>query len=369
MSDEPGGGGEPPPPLPASSGRPVERYDAALLDLDGVVYVGGRPVPGVADALAAARAGGMRLAFVTNNASRDPDEVAALLKDLGVEATPTEVVTSAQAAARMLAQRLQPGTRVLVVGSDALRREVRGRRLRAVATAEDEPEAVVQGYAPDVGWRELAEATVAVRRGALWVATNTDTTLPSPRGPLPGNGTLVSAVRAASGRAPLVAGKPEPALLEEARARTSAARPLVVGDRLDTDIEGASRIDADSMLVLSGVTTARELLNAGPGRRPTYVAADAAGVLADHPVPSQVGTAEWRCRGWLATVNSEGALVLTGAGNDDLDALRALCAARWAVGCTGPLCALGDRAQVAARRLGLRETGAGGSSGAQPREP
>ncbi|HEX5496370.1 MAG TPA: HAD-IIA family hydrolase [Mycobacteriales bacterium] len=306
----------------------VRRYDVALLDLDGVVYVGPEPVPGAAAALERARASGVRLAFVTNNASRTAEAVAAHLTDLGIAAGPEEVVTSGQAAARVLAERLPAGAAVLVVGTDALRREVASRGLRVLRAAADHPAAVVQGYGVDTGWRDLAEAAAAIHAGALWVATNTDATIPSARGPLPGNGALVNAVRMATGVDPVVTGKPEPALHRESVQRTGAVRPLVVGDRLDTDIEGATRSDCDSMVVLTGVTTPGRLLAAVPAHRPMYVAADLEGLLVAHPEPVRGAKGGWRCGGWRVAPRSGGRLTLGGDGTD-LDALRALCAAAW----------------------------------------
>ncbi len=214
------------------------RYDVALLDLDGVVYIGPQPVVGAAEALAKARAEGMRLAFVTNNASRDPDTVAAHLSELGVPAAPEEVVTSAQAAASVVRDRLGAGATVLVTGSPALREIVAAAGLRPVSSADDRPDAVVQGFWAQLCYTDLAEAAVAVRGGSLWVATNVDATLPSPRGLLPGNGSLVGVVATASGQKPIVAGKPELPLHAEGVRRLHAKHPLVVGDRLDTDIEG-----------------------------------------------------------------------------------------------------------------------------------
>lgn len=211
------------------------RYDAALLDLDGVVYVGAAAVPGAPEALARARAAGMRLAFVTNNAARTPHAVAAQLSALGVPTEPTEVVTSAQAAARVVAGLVPPGSTVLVVGGEGLAVALRERGLRPTSSMEDSPRAVVQGYHPTVGWRLLAEGAFAVQAALPWVASNTDRTIPTARGPAPGNGTLVEVIRMATGADPLVAGKPERALHSESIERVGARRPLVVGDRLDTD--------------------------------------------------------------------------------------------------------------------------------------
>ena len=341
------------PPDDARTSRPLtEIYDVALLDLDGVVYVGSEPVPGVSHMLASVRETGMRLAYVTNNASRRASEVADLLAAMGVPVAVEDVVTSAQAAAHLLHERLVPGSAVLVVGTQALAEEVRGAGLTPVAVADPTPAAVVQGYGPNVGYRDLAEATVAIRSGALWVVTNTDSTLPSPRGPLPGNGAMVAALKVATGAVPTVVGKPQPGLLKESVERTGARRPLVVGDRLDTDIEGAVAVGADSLLVLSGVTTPTLLLAAPAGQRPTYVAQDLGGLLRAHPAATVVdGTAS--CGDFVA--HWDGAeIVLAGDGDEPLDALRALCAANWAADHPPAAVRAVDPAAAAAlRTLGL----------------
>jgi HAD superfamily hydrolase (TIGR01450 family) len=281
-------------------------------------------------ALAGARELGMGLAFVTNNASRTPDEVVALLDQVGVKAEVEEVVTSAQAAGRMLAERLPAGATVLVVGSAALRREVTDRGFVPVETAEGNPRAVVCGFSRDVGWRQLAEATVAVRGGAYWLATNADVTLPSTRGPLPGNGTLVGVIAAATGLRPDVAGKPDPALHRESVDRTGARRPIVVGDVLGTDIEGANRAGCASMLVLSGVTTPVDLLAASVPHRPTFVAADVGGLLLAQPAAVR-DERSVHCGQWWVDRTDTGPVVLhaEAAAADPLDALRACCVAVW----------------------------------------
>jgi glycerol-1-phosphatase len=299
-------------------------YDTALLDLDGVVYLQEEPVPEAAVALAVARAAGMRLEFVTNNASRRPEAVARLLDKVGVQARPEEVVTSAQAAAALLAERLPAGAAVLIVGADALAEEIRDVGLRPVRSADDQPSAVVQGYTAETGWTHLAEATIAVRAGALWVATNTDATFPSPRGPLPGNGAMVAAVATATGRTPEeIVGKPHPRLHQESVRRSGAQRPLVVGDRLDTDIEGAILGACDSLLVLTGVTTPADLLGAPANARPTYVAVDLHGLNQPHPQPELLPDNTVRCGEWSVRGSA-----LAGSGSA-IDALRALCAAAW----------------------------------------
>lgn len=252
-----------------------------------MLYLAEEPVPHAATSVASARAAGMRFAYVTNNASRSPEAVAAKLSALDIPAQPDEVVTSGQAAARTLAEHLPVGAAVLVVGTDALAEEVRAVGLRTVRTVaeagEQGPAAVVQGLAPATSWADLAEAAVALHRGALWVAGNTDATLPTNRGPLPGNGAFVAALRLVTGREPLVSGKPDPSLHRASVERVGAQRPLVVGDRLDTDVLGAVRGGADSLLVLTGVVSLREVVQAPAGSRPTYIAADLRGLLHPHP--------------------------------------------------------------------------------------
>jgi ribonucleotide monophosphatase NagD (HAD superfamily) len=208
----------------------------------------------------------------------------------------------------------------LVLGTDALVAAVTAHGYRAVRVASDDVRAVIQGFSPDIGWRELAEAAVAVRAGALWVACNVDVTLPTERGLLPGSGALVAAVRVATDATPLVAGKPERPLMDDAIRAEGASRPLAVGDRLDTDIAGAVNVGVDSLLVLTGVSTAADLLAAPVERRPTYVAADLRGVAAaDTAITTQPD--------WQVGVDGD-TLTLTGQGAD-LAALRALCAAWW----------------------------------------
>ena len=251
--------------LPRGSAEPLDSvYDVALLDLDGVVYLAGSAIPGAAEALRKADAAGLGLAYVTNNASRTPAAIAALLNSFGVSATPQDVVTSAQAAARLLAERLPAGAPVLVIGGSGLRMALREHGLRPVTTAAARPQAVVQGYASDISYSALAEGGLAVAAGALFVASNGDTTLPGPRGRQPGNGALTQVITTATGVRPVVAGKPEPPLHRESVLRTGARHPLIVGDRLDTDIEAASRVDTDSMLVLTGVTSPAEAILAPP---------------------------------------------------------------------------------------------------------
>jgi HAD superfamily hydrolase (TIGR01450 family) len=323
-----------PPALLRGCDRPLhEVYDTALLDLDGVIYVGKAAVPGAAEALAKVAAAGMNRAFVTNNASRSPSAIAAQLTRLGVPATAADVVTSGQAAARLLAAELPPGARVLVVGGNGLRLALRERGLRPVSTAAERPAAVVQGFSPDISYGLLSEGVLAVRAGARYVAANADRTLPTARGEEMGNGSLVQSIAWATGVQPVVAGKPEPPLHAEAVQRTGARRPLVIGDRLDTDIEGGVRGGADTLLVLTGVSRPADVVAAPPSQRPAYLAAGLAALLEPQPAVT-AADGGWRCRGWTATApasSAGGPITLSGHG-DPVDGLRAVCAAAWQAG-------------------------------------
>jgi glycerol-1-phosphatase len=306
----------------------AEAYDVLLFDLDGVVYIGGRAIPGAPEALQRAKRAGAHVAYVTNNASRTPAAVAALLGGMGAPVTEADVVTSAQAAARLLADKLPPGSKVLVIGATALRLAVRERGLIPVSTALEGPAAVVQGYGPGIDYSRLAEGGLAVRAGALFVATNADSTLPGPHGTQPGNGSLLKVIEYATGTVPVVAGKPEPPLHRESVIRTGAKRPLVIGDRLDTDIEAAYNTGTDSLLVLTGVDSPRTVTLAPEQRRPTYIAENLDALLEPYPDVTVAGAGA-ACGGWTATADDAGTLHLAGTGAA-IDGLRALATAAWA---------------------------------------
>ncbi|MDP9432318.1 MAG: HAD-IIA family hydrolase [Actinomycetota bacterium] len=309
------------------SGPLSEVYDVALLDCDGVLYLQHEPVEHSAQAVRAVLDGGMRVAYVTNNASRPVAEIAGQLRGFGLPATTADVVTSGQAAARLVTDAVGAGGPVLVLGAEGLREQVAEAGLRQVDGAADGPAAVLQGYDAEMTYARLAEGALAVREGALWVACNLDATIPTPRGLLPGNGSLVAVLSTATGCAPVVAGKPEPALHEEAVRRTAARRPLVVGDRLDTDIEGAVRAGSPSLLVLTGVAGPDDLPGAPPAQRPTYLARDLRGLLEPHP-PVRVADGEAFAGDWTARVDGDD-ITVRGTG-DPLNGLRAACGVGWA---------------------------------------
>jgi HAD superfamily hydrolase (TIGR01450 family) len=304
----------------------ASRYDGALLDLDGVVYIGERAVPGADVHLARAQAAGMRLAYVTNNASRTPAAVATHLARLGIPVAVDDVVTSSQAAASVLFELVGAGAEVFVMGGEGLFEALTERGLRGTQQFDGGARAVVSGYHPDLRWGTVIDASILVDRGLPWVATNTDLTIPTGHGEGPGNGALVAVVATFSGRTPVVAGKPEPVLFRESQRRLGLHRPLVVGDRLDTDIEGASRAGLDSLLVMTGVTGLAELAGAEQARRPTYIAGTLAGLSAPHsPIEGNHGV--WQSGGWRAEVTHDD-LVVDGDGSTD-DWWRVVAAAAW----------------------------------------
>ncbi|WP_181776283.1 HAD-IIA family hydrolase [Amycolatopsis pittospori] len=320
-------------------------YDAVLFDLDGTVYHGSKVVPGAPEALRALRDHGTAVRWVTNNASKAPAEVSAHLEALGLPADPAEVHTSSQAAAALLGERLPQGAVVLVVGTESLAAQIESAGLRTVREAGPDVAAVVQGHSPDNTWAALAEACLAIRAGALWVATNVDATLPTERGLLPGNGSMVAALRHATGVEPLVAGKPAPLLFTTAAKDAGAERALVVGDRLDTDIEGAVAAGIDALCVMTGVADAESLLKATPEERPRYLAEDLTG-LSTRADLLEIGPKD----GWRVTAQGD-VLEAEGEG-DSLDLLRALCAVAWESGIT-EVRGVGDTARAALGELRL----------------
>lgn len=289
----------PTPPVTVEGGRVtalatrplVERYDAVVCDLDGVVYRGPAAVANAVEVLGSLP---RRVVYATNNASRTPSDVAAHLSSLGLRATADDVVTSSMAGAQELARLVPPGSEVLAVGGPGVAAALRDASLAPVAEFGSAVVAVLQGYGPNVSAADLAEAAYAVEGGATWVATNTDTTLPTDRGTAPGNGALVAAVAAAAGAEPrLVVGKPHAPLylLCASLLGMEPRRILAVGDRLNTDIAGAVEAGMDSLLVLTGVDNLVNAALADPAERPTWVSQDLSGLRRPLEKPRRDG--EW----------------------------------------------------------------------------
>jgi HAD superfamily hydrolase (TIGR01450 family) len=307
-------------------------FDLLLLDLDGVVYIGRHGVPNAAESLARAVSAGVRCRYVTNNAGRPPAVVAGHLRDLGIACTDDEVVTSAQEGAELLATRIPPGSRVLAVGGPGVPAALVEVGLVPVGRYDADVTGVLQGYGPDVGWRDLAEASYAVAGGAVWVATNPDLTVPTPRGTAPGNGQLTAVVAGTTGVEPTVTGKPGPGLFRSAIRRAGGGRALVVGDRLDTDIAGAVAADLESLLVLTGVSGLSGLLAADASERPTYLAEDLSGLWQAQPGVELV-EGWWVCGAARARVT--GRELETAGDGPRLDVWRAACAAAWSAADAG----------------------------------
>jgi glycerol 3-phosphatase-2 len=292
-----------------------ESYDLVMFDLDGVVYVDGRAVPGAAGAIASSRESGAHVAFITNNAARTSAQVAAHLRELGVDAAASDVVTSSQAAARLLRARHGAGAPIAVLGTDGLFDALREQELEPVDVAVDRAVAIVSGYAPQVRWKVIMQAAVRVRNGLPWVASNTDPTLPTGDGPAPGHGALVKMISEFAGVTPVVAGKPEKPLFDETLRRVGGRRPLMVGDSLHTDIAGAHNAGTDSLLVLTGVTDLAELARAKAGQRPTWIGQDLS-TLTRPGVRAEPKHGSWSAEEWEAHV-VDGRLTVEGWGSSD----------------------------------------------------
>ena len=253
----------------------IDSFDALLLDLDGTVWEGGVALPHAVDSI---NASGVPAVYITNNASRSADEVARMLREIGLHAQDRDVLTSAQAALGLAEQHLKPGDPVLVVGADSFKELVAQAGYRPVESADDGPKVVLQGHSPETGWRQLSEAALAIQRGAVYLASNLDTSLPMERGLMVGNGSMVAAVTSATGVTPQAAGKPEPAMFLQAASALDAKRPLAIGDRLDTDIAGGVAAGIPALHVLTGVSGPIALLEAPKELRPTFIAEDMRGL-------------------------------------------------------------------------------------------
>ena len=323
--------------LSSTSAPLASAHDLVMLDLDGVVYVGPDAVPHAAETVAQLST---PVAFLTNNATRSARDVAEHLRSFGLDLEDDAVVTAGQVVADLVLREIGEGARVLLAGADGMRAALEERGLVVVVSAEDDPRAVVQGGVIDVRWSELAEASFAVAAGVPWFTSNPDTTFPTPRGLAPGNGAFVQAVAMATGQQPVVAGKPSGPIFDEARRRTGAASPVMVGDRIDTDILGAIGAGIDAMVVLTGVATLADVLDLAPGHRPSYVSADLRGLAQPHPEVVVDGSRA-TCGDAVAEA-IDGHLTVTGGAPDSVCGLRALVALAWESRDRGDVVAVDD---------------------------
>ena len=313
----------------------AEEFDCALLDLDGTAWSGDERIEHAAASVIEARTMGMTSAFVTNNAMRTPQQVADKLNGMDFEATPEMVMTSAMDIAAIMAEELEEGAKVFVLGGAGLRLALEEQGFVLVDSADDEPAAVVQGLDKEVNWALLSEGAFAIERGAAFYASNLDATLPVERGQALGNGSLVRAIQHATRKRPTAGGKPEPGIYRRASELVGAKNPMAVGDRLETDIMGAVAAGVPAMHVLTGVHQARAVLRAPRGQRPAYLAIDMRGLLEAHPAPKHHRDGTWTCGlSQVAKVTRVGVLTLDEVELTDdvtisIDSYRALAAAAW----------------------------------------
>lgn len=317
------------------SGKPLaESYDTLLLDLDGVCYMGKQPVDHAGEGISAAVDAGMKHVFVTNNSSRTPQAIASQLNELGIPATAANIMTSAMDVISVMSEDVPSGASVYVIGGDGLRQALCEAGYRVVESADERPDAVVQGFDASVDWKMLSEGAIAISAGAKYYATNMDASLPVERGFALGNGALVRAVRYCTNTKPTAAGKPLPGIFARAIALAEGERAIAVGDRLETDIACAINAQVPAMHVLTGVHDAKAVILAERGLRPQFVHTDMRGLLQPHPRPNHHKDGTWTCGVSQVAKVIQGHLsldgvVLTEATTVTLDSYRALIAAAW----------------------------------------
>lgn len=253
-------------------------FDVLYLDLDGVVYRSDDAVEFAVDSLNLASKRGTTLRFLTNNASRTPTQISRKLQGFGLVVDETSVITSAMAITQVMAAELLPGSSIFVVGHEGLEAAVSEVGLCPTRDAKNGVSAVVQGHSPDTAWHQLADAGYLIASGVPWYASNTDATVPTNRGLAPGNGAFVRVLEDLTGRKPIVAGKPHSPLFTSAQASASG-KALMIGDRLDTDIQGANGLGIASAWVHTGVHGINDLVNAHPRSRPAYILSDLASLF------------------------------------------------------------------------------------------
>lgn len=303
-------------------------YDTLLCDLDGVIYEGTDAIVDAVETVNSFLAQGLPVGYVTNNSSRKPETIAEQLAGFGIQALPENVIGSAKTGVEILATLIPAGSRVLVVGGEGLRSRVIEAGFELVKTSDENPAGVIQGFDPSVAWTDLAEASYSISNGATWVATNQDWTIPREKGIAPGNGTLVSAVHTAVGQLPIVAGKPEPAIYKTAVDHFGAKNAIFVGDRIDTDIRGANRAGLDSVLVMTGISTRKEVLGVKKEDRPTYIIGTMAELLQAYDLPKKTKRG-YSCKNAEVELLGNKVVVVNGDPKS-IGALRAACAVIYA---------------------------------------
>lgn len=300
------------------------KYDVVLCDLDGVIYEGTHSIKDAPETINKLLSSSIPVGYVTNNSSRKPETIAEQLAGFGIQTSADNVIGSAKTGVEILSTLIPAGAKVFVVGGEGLRSRVIEAGFELVTSSDDKPAGVIQGFDPSVAWTDLAEASYSIANGAKWVATNQDWTIPREKGIAPGNGTLVSAVHTAVGQLPIFAGKPEPAIYKTAVEHFGAKQALFVGDRIDTDIRGANRAGIDSVLVMTGISTRKEVLGVKKEDRPTFIIGTMAELLRDYDLPKKTKRG-FACK--EAEVELLGNKVVVTHGDPrSMAALRAACA-------------------------------------------
>lgn len=300
----------------------IDTHDALILDLDGTVWEGGHAIESAVDVINSC---GLDAIYVTNNASRSAQTVADMLCRIGVGVDESRVLTSGRAVTTLALKHVPKGSKVLVVGADSLRQLAKDAGFAVVASADDQPAAVLQGFDPAVDWAQLTEAALSIRAGAQFFASNLDTSLPMERGLAVGNGSLVAAVTSATGVEPMSAGKPGPEMFYQAAKAINSTMPLAVGDRLDTDIQGGNDAAMDTFHVLTGVSGPLALIEAPVSQRPTFIGATLSD-LALTPAQAAPGAQG----GFTARVDGDDVLLERGDnGATSIEALRTVLEVAW----------------------------------------
>ncbi|MGC8872905.1 MAG: HAD-IIA family hydrolase [Chloroflexia bacterium] len=237
----------------------LRRLRYLLIDMDGVLYRGGVPLPGATDFLEWLKEREIRYLFVTNNSTRTPEQYAERLSRIGIPAEPREILTSALATRAFLQERAPRGTPVYLIGQEGLSSALFGDG--HFLFDDQSPRFVVVGLDTHLTYEKLKRATLLIRAGATFIGTNPDRTFPSPEGITPGCGAILAAIEAATDVRPLIIGKPERWLFEAALQRLGATpeESGILGDRLDTDIAGGKRVGLKTLLVLTGVHGPKDL--------------------------------------------------------------------------------------------------------------